>query len=86
LLLEAGEVEERLCELVALGPPAPGNLLPGLGPVGDVVPEPELAGPDRVEDPAGLPLDRLRDQLGTLSLDSRSEAAGPDPSQRATSR
>ena len=85
-LLDAGEVEERLGELVALRPLAPGDLLPGLGPVGDVVPEPELTGSDRVEDPAGLPLDRFRDQLDTHSLDSRSEAVRPDPSQRATSR
>ena len=86
LLLDAGEVEERLGELVALGPLSPVDLLPGLRPVGDVVPEPEVAGSDRVEDPAGLPLDRFWDQLDTHSLDSRSEAARPEPSQRATSR
>jgi len=85
-LFDTGEVEERLCQLVAFRPPALVNLLPGLRSIGNVVAEPELARPDRVENPPGLPLDRCRDQLGTLSLDSRSEAAGPDASQRATSR
>ena len=85
-LLDAGEVEERLGELVAVGPLSPLDLLPGLGPVGNVVAEADLAGADRVEHPARLPLDRFRDQLSTHSLDSRSEEARPDPSQRATSR
>ena len=85
-LLEAGEVEERLGELVALRPLAPGNLLPGLGPVGDVVPEPELTGSDRVEDPAGLPLDRFRDQLGRSLARFQERGGRPEPSQRATSR
>jgi hypothetical protein len=64
-LLDAGEVEERLRELVAVGSLSPLDLLPGLGAVGDVVPKADLAGPDRVEDPAGLPLDRFRDQRNT---------------------
>lgn len=64
-LLDAGEVEERLRELVAVGSLSPLDLLPGRGPVRKVVSEAELAGPDRVEDPAGLPLDRFRDQLNT---------------------
>ena len=84
-LLETREVEERLGKLVALGPLSPGDLLPGVGRVGNVVPEAELAGPDRVEDPAGLPLDRLRDQPGR-SADSRSAVTRPEPSQRAASR
>ena len=64
-LLDAGEVEERLGELVAVGPLSPLDLLPGFGPVGDVVAEADLAGSDRVEDPARLPLDRFRDQRNT---------------------
>lgn len=64
-LLDAGEVEERLRELVALGPLSPLDLFPGLGPVGDIVTEADFAGPDRVEDPAGLSLDRFRDQRNT---------------------
>jgi hypothetical protein len=84
-LLDAGEVEERLRKLVAMRPLPPGDLLPGLSRVGDVVPKTELPGPDRVEDPAGLPLDRLRDQPGR-SADSRSAVTRPEPSQRAASR
>lgn len=64
-LLDPGEVEERLGELVVLGPLPTLDLLPGLGPVGDVVPEAELTGSDRVEDPARLSLDRFRDQRNT---------------------
>ncbi len=64
-LLDACEMEERLRDLVALGPLAPLDLFPGPGPVGDVVPETDVTGPDRVEDPAGLALDRFRDQRNT---------------------
>jgi hypothetical protein len=64
-LLDPGKVEERLGELVVLGSLPPLDLLPGLGPVGDVVPEAELTGSDRVEDPARLSLDRFRDQRNT---------------------
>jgi hypothetical protein len=64
-LLDAGEVEERLGELVVFRPLSTLHLLPGRGPVGDIVPEAELAGPDRVEDPPCLPLDRFRDQRNT---------------------
>ncbi len=37
-LLDAGEVEERLCEVVAVRPLSPVHLLPGRGHVGEVVP------------------------------------------------
>ena len=63
-LLDASEVEERLGELVALGELSPLDLLPRLRPVRNVVPEAELMGPDRVEDPAS-PFDRVRDQRNT---------------------
>jgi hypothetical protein len=64
-LLDAGEVEERGGEgigwkLAAL------DLLPRLGVVGDVVTDPEVAGADRVEHPAGSPLHPFGDHGSTL--------------------
>ena len=56
-LLEAREVEERLGEIVADRTLASVDPLPGLRPVGHVVAEAELARPERVEHPPGLPLD-----------------------------
>jgi hypothetical protein len=60
--LDPREVEERLREVVALGPLSSLDLLPRLLAVGKVVAEADLVCPDRVEDPAGPALDRLRDQ------------------------
>ena len=54
-------MEERLGELVARRPLAAGDLLPGALVVRHVVAEPELPGTDRVEYPAGAPLDLGRD-------------------------
>jgi hypothetical protein len=64
-LLDPGEVEERLGELVALGSLSLLDLLPGLGLVRNVIPEAELTRPDCVENPARLSLDRFRDQRNT---------------------
>src|SRR5213592_1932973 len=64
-LFEAGEVEERLRQVVAAGPLAAVDLLPRLGAVRHVVAEPEVAGADRVEHPAGPSLDELRNHRKT---------------------
>ena len=63
--LDAGQVEERLGELVAVRRLSPVDLLPGLGPKRNVVPESDVTRADRVEDPACLSLDRFRDQRNT---------------------
>src|SRR5262249_59681454 len=64
-LLDAGQVEERLCEVVPVGSLAALDLLPRLGAVRHVVPEAEVAGADRVEHPAGPLLDSVRDHRKT---------------------
>ncbi len=61
-LLHAGKMEERLGQVVPVRPLAAGNLLPGALVVRKIVAEPELTGTDRVEYPAGAPLDVGRDQ------------------------
>jgi hypothetical protein len=61
-LLDAGEVEERLGELVALGFLPPLDLLPGFGAVGKLAPDTEVASSDRVEDPARPSLDVVGNQ------------------------
>jgi hypothetical protein len=65
-LLDAGEVEERLGELVALRALSALDLRPGLFAVRKVVAEPDVSRADRVEDPARPPLDGLRNQRNTL--------------------
>ena len=49
--LDPCELEERFGELVAGRPFAAVDLLPRLGPIGQIVAEPELCHPDRVEYP-----------------------------------
>jgi hypothetical protein len=64
-LLDAGQVEERLCNVVAFGTLAALHLLPRLLAVRHVVPEAEVAGADRVEHPAGPPLDPVGNHRNT---------------------
>jgi hypothetical protein len=75
-LLDTGEVEEGLGEVVTLGPLPALDLGPGLFAVRQVVPEPEVARSDRVENPSGPPFDGLRDQRNTL-LASRAAWTSP---------
>ena len=63
-LLEPREVEEGGGELVALRQLAALGLLPGLGPVGDVVADTEIARSERVEYPASAALDAIGDLHG----------------------
>jgi hypothetical protein len=64
-LLDPGEVEERLGEVVAVRALPAVDLGPGLFAVGKVVAEAQVARSDRVQNPAGPALDRLRDQRNT---------------------
>jgi hypothetical protein len=60
-LLEPRDVEEGCGELVPLRQLAALGLLPGLGPVRDVVAEAEIACSERVENPASAALDAIGD-------------------------
>ncbi len=83
--LDPCEVEEGLREVVAVRALPPLHLLPGGGVVGNVVAETEIAGADRVEHPAGAPLDPLGDQ-GPRPRTSRAAwaSAGPGSSRAKT--
>jgi len=65
-LLDAGEVKERLGQVVRIGTLAALDLLPGLGPVGNVVPEAELRRADGIQHPACAPLDGSGDHGSAL--------------------
>jgi hypothetical protein len=75
-LLDPGEMEERLGEVVALGPLAALDLLPRAGVVGDVVAEPDLTPANRVQHPAGPPFHLLGDQRNAL-LTTREARTSP---------
>src|SRR5207247_9386551 len=59
-LLDPREMEERLRELVPVRTLAALDELPGLGAVGEVIPEPDVRGTHRVEYPARPALDSPR--------------------------
>jgi hypothetical protein len=64
-LLDTGEVEEGLGEVVIVRALPALDLGPGLFAVRQVVSEPDVARSDRVENPSGPPFDGLRDQRKT---------------------
>src|SRR3954471_8207403 len=65
-LLDAGEMEEAVRELVADRPLASMDLLPGCGVVRQVVTEAEFRRADRVEHPARTSFDDGRDHRSAL--------------------
>jgi len=71
VLLDARQMVERLRELVPLGALVSLDTLPGLGAIGQIVSEAEIAGADRVENPAGLALDSRGDRAQKSPLTSR---------------
>ena len=82
--LEAGEVEERSCKVVAARALEPVDRRPPLRPVRHVVAEAELARADRVEHPAGPPLHPLGNHGRSTRAQCTSAGRGSSPAHIAS--